>query len=38
MALERGIDTKPQRKYGGGVNAETQALVNHGLSIQEKSK
>ena len=38
MALERGIDTKPQRKYGAGVNADTQALANQGLSIQEKSK
>ena len=36
MALERGIDTKPQRR--AGLNQETQALVDHGLSIQEKSK
>ena len=27
-----------KNKYGGGVNDETAALVNHGFDLQDKSK
>ena len=36
LALEHGIDTK--KKFGAGVNDETQAMANHGFDLQEKSK
>ena len=36
LALEHGIDTK--RKFGAGVNEETQMLASHGYDLQDKSK
>ena len=40
LALDHGMDTSGvgRNKYGGGVNDETAALVNHGFDIQDKSK
>ena len=36
LALDQGIDTS--RKYGGGVNQETQQLANKGFDLEEESK
>ena len=36
LALEHGIDTK--KKFGAGVNEETQMLASHGYDMQDKSK